>query len=193
MNKKAGLELETIGKMLLIFFFLITLLIVLPQLLFGANKSIIKTIDGWLELGFFSEKDLTSINEIAKKNFDVLMNEINTCSKSTNKECKCKTSKGFNDFSSIHELQITDKTKLVYIKDKNELTMTESNTIVKCYYKTNTRYLTGQVKIKFDDNVYFEDSNNENEDFISNSKDILYKNNNNEICWLVSNINKNYC
>ena len=121
------------------------------------------------------------------------MHEINTCTKSTNKDCKCKTSKGFNDFSSIHELRITDKTKLIYIKDRNELTMAESNSIIKCYYKTSTRYLTGEVKIKLDDNAYFEDSNGEDEEFIPNSKDILYRNNNNEICWLVSNINKNYC
>jgi len=189
----AEFTLNKLGSMLFIAAVLVVLMIGGAQLLWGAGKSGIKWIDSQLGLGFFNEQDLTTKNEIAKKNFDILMNEINTCSKSANKECKCKTSKGFSDFSSIHELQIIDKTKLVYIKDKNELTMAESNNVVKCYYKANTRYLTGQVKIKFDDNVHFEDSNNEKEEFILNSKDILYKNNNNEICWLVSNINKNYC
>lgn len=189
----AEFSLNKLGSILFIAVVLVILMIGGAQLFWGAGKSGIKLIDSWLELGFFKEEDLTTKNEIARNNFDLLMNEINTCIKTINKDCKCKTSKGFSDFSNIHELQITDKTNLVYIKDKNELTMAESNSMVKCYYKTSTRYLTGSVKIKFDNNAYFEDSNGEDGEFISNSKDILYKNNNNEVCWLISNSNKNYC
>ncbi len=189
----AEFSLNKLGSIILIAIILVFLMIGGAQLLWGAGKSGIKLIDSWLGFGFFKEEDLTTKNEIAKNNFDILMNEVNACIKTANKDCKCKTNKGFNDFSNIHELQITDKTKLVYIKDKNELTMAESNNIVKCYYKTSTRYLTGNVKIKFDDNAHFEDSNGEDGEFISNSKDILYKNDKNEICWLISNTNKNYC
>src|SRR3989344_5069866 len=117
----AEFSLNKLGSLILIAVILVFLMIGGAQLLWGAGKSGLKWIDAQLGFGLFDQEDLTTKNEIAQKNFDILINEIDTCGKSQNKDCKCKTSKGFNDFSDIHELQIGDKSKLVYTKDRNEL------------------------------------------------------------------------
>jgi len=200
MNRKAS-TVEKIGGIAVIVVMLVMLLLFVNEIASGGSKALLKSIENILpEFLKPEEKDLTTLNNLAQKNFDLLIQEINPCVSSQKKDCKCKSQKGFNDFNEVHALNLIteqgkDKIKLLIVKDKNELTKDQKDlTAIKCYAtRNNVRYLTMPIMIRFDDNTYLKDSNGENKEFLKNSKDILYKTQNNEICWLVEEKDVGYC
>ena len=188
MNKKGLFGLGKLGDMILIAIVLIILLLGGAQLLWKAAKAPLKLVDNWFNLGLFSEEqDLTTLNELAQNNFDILIKEINDCKNTKKVNCKCLTSKGFNDFSTIHAIKVyDDKMQLLIIKDRNELLKDEKNIETPKCYTTKTSYsnLKNPSTIKFNDKVSLEDNNGKEIEFIKSSNLILAKNQNNQVCWL---------
>ena len=188
MSKKASTA-EKLGGMLLILVILFGLIVFAYQITFGAGKSPVSFIDNILP-GIFKDdkKDLTTLNNLAQKNFDALFQEINNCKSTTTKDCKCKT-KGFSDITSSHELQVTDsEIKLLFVENNNEITKwTYPTTELKCYtLKANIKDLTSPISVTFDNGIRLKDSKGEEQEFTANNQYILYKNIDNRICWLTN-------
>jgi hypothetical protein len=200
-DKMVEYPINKVGAILLIAVVLILLMIGGGQLIWKSAMSGIKWIDSQLGMNWFNEeKDITLLNEKAQANFDALIQEINSCASSQKKDCKCKSQKGFNDFSDIYAIQIVneqnkDKIKLLYTNERNELTKDKKDlNAIKCYAtKNNVKSLSIPIMIRFGDNTYLEDEDGNDEEFLKDSKDILYKTQNNEICWLVEERNVEYC
>ncbi|MAG47118.1 hypothetical protein CL617_00810 [archaeon] len=185
MNKK-GLGFKTIGAIILILFVLATILAVL-------NSTSSKLWEPLKEIfGFgYDGPDFATLNEEAISNFDVMMEDINTCLSSEKAECGCSIS--FNGLAEHHAIK-TDNSKIfmLNIKGGNEITMdsAEINNL-NCYidndFKSNE--LKSNERIKFNEKTPYIDIS------LWFDLDFKYKYNvykkGDQLCWLTNKVNNN--
>ncbi len=187
--KKAQIHLETPIKIFLIVLILLVLILGVLPLLQKGSSSPIKIFDSWLEKFGFSnnEQDLNTLNDLAQKNFDNLISEMNSCIKTKKNNCKCLTN-GFSDFKDIHAIEIQhDKMRLLLVNNGNELTKSESKISPPECYTTRDGFalLLNPSKITFNDGIKLDDSNGKSLEF-KKEVYVLYKNPSNELCWLTN-------
>jgi len=191
MNKKAQSHaLETFGKVFLISLVIFLLITVGIDLLKKASGSGTGLFDSWLEgLGLkIPKRDLTTLNEKAQNNFNLLIQEYNSCLTIQKDNCVCLGNIGFNDFSDVHALRSRDgKFELLIIKNKNELLKdTRVLNMPTCYAtRNNFRNINKNYMITFgEDGPLLKDENDNEFEFAKGRNLVFYKKSINEVCWI---------
>lgn len=194
---KTGL-VGILGNLIVIGFVLILLVLAISPLLKKSSSTPLKIIDEWISklFGGTEEEDLTTLNDKARDNFNLLIQDMKEClnKKPTQNGCWCITinSNGFNDFSKYHRLDVLEnkKIRLLLIKDNNELTMADSNIDFPSCYATKTGIQDFKfIKIRFDqDSPYLKDDNDNKASFNKNALSVFYKDKKGNICWYTKDL-----
>src|SRR3989344_4888962 len=194
MNKRGLFGI--LGNLILIGIILILLVLALSPLLKKSSSTPIRIIDEWISKLFFGEeeKDLTTLNDKARDNFNLLIQDMKECLNKKQNNCWCSgyNSNGFNDFSKHHRLDVLEnnKLRLLLVKDNNELTMADSNIVFPLCYATKTGIQNSKfIKIMFDqDSPYLKDDKDNEASFAKGALSVFYKDDKGNICWYTKDL-----
>ena len=194
MNKRGLFGI--LGNLILIGIILILLVLALSPLLKKSSSTPIRIIDEWISklFGGEEEEDLTTLNDKARDNFNLLIQDMKECLNKKKNNCWCISynSKGFEDFSKYHRLDVIEnnKLRLLLVKDNNELTMADSNIGFPSCYATKTGTQDSKfIKIMFDqDSPYLKDDKDNEASFSKGASSVLYKNDTGSICWYTKDL-----